>query len=629
MDNSSQNANNQHSTVPQSGSFSPNDAFHVPNIPQPIQPLTQPAAHGETLPIAEPQHASTVPLHQEPAPHMQNVAPSNPAMHGEIVPPSSIHPIIQAAQMPQQAPHMEIPQHQQVPLATEHGTLPLHQEQQPVPAEHIAPEPVHMETAQSTHTEETLSHRVQQLQQEQQVQPAPAPASGGGSSSVPPATKKGMSEERSMLPLVKIIVGIAAFFIVGGGLLFFILSLFSKAAPQKVTLQYWGLWEDQAVMQPIITDFERQNPNIVVQYVKQDPSDYTRRLLTRIQNGTGPDIFRFQPSWLPMLEPVLEPLPQNVITTADFTKNYYPVFQQDLMKNGAIYGIPLDIDTLALFTNNDIFKKANQQVPTNWTDFISVSRALTTKDASGKIKTAGAAVGTYNNILHAPDIMSLLFVQNGVNMANLPSSSKNLADALTFYTSFANGESSVWDTTLDPSATAFAQGNLGMFFGYSWDIFTIKALNPTLNFSVYTVPHLPGRNMTIASYWAEGVSLKSKYPKEALLFMNYLTQKSTLQKLYTEEAKTRLFGELYPRSDMGNLLSSNPLIAPFIAQAATAQSSIFVGETKDQVFNAPLNQYLGNAINSVLSGTSAQTAVDTLTAGVNQILQQYAPKKAQ
>lgn len=595
MDNTLQNPNSGQPSNQQSGQFSPAGDMQLGAIPQPIQPLTQPAMHGEIAPQAAVQHPV------EPVQQSHDIF----AQHPQTVQPVGEHVVNPV--------HQEIAQQMPEHLAAEPAPL-TH------PAEHMtstapAEQPV----------EETLSHRAQQLQQVQQEQPAPAPASGG-SSSVPPQNKKGIAEERSMLPLVKIIVGIAAFFIVGGGLLLLIMSLFSKTSAGKVTLQYWGLWEDQAVMQPIINDFERQNPNITVVYTKQDPTDYTRRLLTRIQNGTGPDIFRFQPSWLPMLEPLMQPLPQNVITSADFTKNYYPVFQQDLIKNGAIYGIPLDIDTLALFTNNDIFKSGNQQVPTNWTDFITVSRALTTKDSSGKIKVAGAAIGTYDNILHAPDLLSLLFIQNGVNMANISSSSKNLSDALTFYTSFASKDSSVWDTTLDPSATAFAKGNTAMFFGYSWDIFTIKALNPTLNFSVYPVPHLPGRNMTIASYWAEGVSLKSKYPKEALLFMKYLSQKDTLSKIYTEEAKTRLFGELYPRIDMASLLSNNQLIAPFISQAQTAQSSIFVGETKDQVFNSPLNQYLGNAVNSVLSGTSAQTAVDTLTSGVNQVLQQYVPK---
>src|SRR5581483_8628603 len=57
--------------------------------------------------------------------------------------------------------------------------------------------------------------------------------------------------------------------------------LFSGQGGQsgKVTLTYWGIWEDQNVMQPILDDFQKQHPNITVTYSRQDPKDYTKRLL--------------------------------------------------------------------------------------------------------------------------------------------------------------------------------------------------------------------------------------------------------------------------------------------------------------------------------------------------------------
>ena len=44
-------------------------------------------------------------------------------------------------------------------------------------------------------------------------------------------------------------------------------------------------------------------------------------------------------------------------------KNYYPVANTDLIKNGAIYGIPLEVDTLELYVNTDLFKSAGLTVP--------------------------------------------------------------------------------------------------------------------------------------------------------------------------------------------------------------------------------------------------------------------------
>ncbi|MBI2074870.1 MAG: sugar ABC transporter substrate-binding protein [Candidatus Levybacteria bacterium] len=432
----------------------------------------------------------------------------------------------------------------------------------------------------------------------------------------------------SFLPslIIKTLLGIVVVIAIAFFLLRFAPSFFSnvtKTKSENVTLTYWGLWEDAGVMQSITSDFQRQNPTIKISYEKKDIKQYRESLVTRIQNGSGPDIFRFHNTWLPQLANVLLPLSTDAIRKDDFKKWFYPVMQTDLTRSGAIYGIPLQVDTLSLFVNTDALQAAGVQPPTTWEDFTKTARILTVKNQDGKIQTAGAAMGTFDNITHAPDIISLLLVQNGANINDLSSTSKNASDSLDFYTSFAKGDATVWDDTLDPSYLAFAKGNLAMYFGYSWDVFTIKAINPQLNFQVVSVPHLQDRTMTIASYWSEGVSVKSKHQKEAMLFMKFLSQKDVAQRLYVEEAKKRLFGEPYARVDLADLLKTNALVYPFVSQAKDARSSFFAGNTFDNGLNEQMNGYLGNAVRSILSNTSPQSAVDTLAKGVNQILSRY------
>ena len=440
-------------------------------------------------------------------------------------------------------------------------------------------------------------------------------------SPIPPHSDS--DDSHSIGTLIMVGGGLLVALIIAVFLIWFIFSRFVGKGNQPVTLEYWGLWEDSNVMQTVISDFERENPSIKVKYVKQDPKEYADRLLAHIQQGDGPDIFRFHNSWVPMFVSMLSPLTQDVMSSKDFAKAYYPVAQQDLVKNGAIYGIPLEIDTLVLFTNNQILQKENVKVPTNWPDFITAARAMTVKDAAGKIKIAGAAMGTYDNITHAPDILSLLFVQNGADTKNLASTAKNASDAISFYTSFVNADGNVWDDTLDPSFVAFAKGNLAMYFGYSWDIFSLKAYNPSLEFSASPVPHLPGRDMTISSYWAEGVSAKSKNQKQAMLFMKFLSQKDTQQKIFTEEAKVRQFGEPYSRTDLADL-AKDTVMAPFIGQAPHAVSSVFAGDTQNTKYSERLNQYLQRAVGDILRDTSSDTAITNLSQGVSQVLSQYA-----
>lgn len=422
--------------------------------------------------------------------------------------------------------------------------------------------------------------------------------------------------------LIKIGIGIIV-------LIVFILLLF-KVVPgffnkdnSVVTINYWGLWEDAPTMNSIISDFERTNPNIKVNYLKQDVKQYRETLSTRIQNGNGPDIYLVHNTWLPMFKDMLIPVPSDVLTKEDFSKNFYPVAQGDLLSSGAIYAIPSNIDVLSMYVNNNLFDSAGISAPANWQDFITASRQLTVKDQNGQIQTAGAALGTFDNIDHAPDIISMLFAQNGADLSNLGNSALKANDALTFYTSFAKGEGSVWDDTLDASILAFEKGNLAMYFGYSWDYFLIKAANPNLSFSIVPVPVLPGQNQTIASYWANGVSVKSAHQKEALLFLKFLSQKETQQKLYSTESKSRAFGQLYPRVDLAEGLKENPITSPFINQAKNAVSSYFVSDTYDNALNSQMNTYLGNAVRSIMNNSSVESAVETLVKGQSQILGQY------
>lgn len=458
--------------------------------------------------------------------------------------------------------------------------------------------------------------------------PAPvgAPESGSGvpiSDSPPPLPPK--PPLSSFISQWGKIIGI----VVGVGIVLTIIILLilprigKKSVQEPVTLTYWGLFEEKRVMDTIIADFKVKNPTITVNFVQKDVKEYRRSLVTQLENGNGPDIFRFHNSWVGMMKDYLAPMNTEVISADEIKKNYYPVIQQDLIRNGALLGLPLQIDTLALFVNNDLFEAGGNNVPKTWDEFVRVSKDLVVKDQDGNIKTAGAGIGTYDNINHAPDIVALLMAQNGVNFSNFSSTKSNASQALEFYNAFASDEGSVWDSTLDPALTAFAKGNLAMYFGYSWDIFALKVLSPDLRFSIAPAPNLPGRQTALASYWVEGVSSKGKHQKEAQLFIQYLAKKETLQKLYTESSKTRSFGQLYPRSDLAQSLSGNPFLAPFLLQARYATSSYFVSDTHDDGINYEMNVYLGNAVRGSVSGSSTSTAIDTLEQGVGQLLTKY------
>jgi len=170
---------------------------------------------------------------------------------------------------------------------------------------------------------------------------------------------------------------------------------------------------------------------------------------------------------------------------------------------------------------------------------------------------------------------------------------------------------------------AFAGGKLAMYLGPSWRIFNIKEMAPNLNFRVLPVPQLPGANIAWASFWSEGVWEKSAHKQEAIEFLQYLSSRETLEKLYQAQSQLRLFGELYPRIDMAGLLSTNPLLAPFLSQMPYAQSWYLCSRTYDNGINDRIIKYFEDAVNSVNRGSTPQNALSVAAQGVNQLLNQY------
>ncbi|MBI2036308.1 extracellular solute-binding protein [Candidatus Microgenomates bacterium] len=402
-----------------------------------------------------------------------------------------------------------------------------------------------------------------------------------------------------------------------------------------VSLTYWGLWEDENIMKVVIADFERENPNIKINYQKQDIKQYRETLTNRLSQKEGPaspqggpDIFRFHNTWVPMLKTYLLSIPANIYTNGDFEKTFYPVAQKDLKMGNNYIGIPLEIDTLALFINDDDFKAAGLSPPATWDELRTAARQLTVRDSSGRIVKSGVALGTFDNIDASSDILALMMIQNGVDFRKVDKSisrdGRNLGeDTLAYYVSFAQGENRIWDDTLDVSTPAFAKEKLSMYFGYSWRVFEIQALNPNLRFSIHPAPQLSGESKTFASYWVEGVSKNSSHPKEAFLFLKFLSKPETLQKLFSEGSKLRLFGEPYSRLDLADNLKSNQYAAPFLAKAKDAASWYLASNTYDNGLNDQMRKYFQDAVNGVLRGISPGTALETAAKGIEVVATQY------
>jgi ABC-type glycerol-3-phosphate transport system substrate-binding protein len=377
----------------------------------------------------------------------------------------------------------------------------------------------------------------------------------------------------------------------------------------------------------LIEEYQKTHPRVKINYIRQSPQDYRERLTNALAKGKGPDIFRFHNSWVPMFAKELDRLPPTIMSPAEYAEAFYPVIPSDLTSGAGLVGIPLGYDALVLYVNEDIFTSSGKTPPTTWDELRQTALELTIKDEKGLITQAGVALGRTENVDHWPEILALMILQNGGNPAK--PTDKRAQDALAFFTLFSSVDS-VWDETLPPSTVAFAAGKLAMMFGPSWRAFEIKEQNPDLNFKTYPLPQLPKDrpdqpDVSYATYWVEGVWSRSKNKQAAWDFLKFISTKKSLQKLYQSESKTRLFGEPYPRRDLGEFLINHPLVGAVIKQAPDAQSWYLQSRTFDGPtgINSLITKYYEDAVNSVNSGIRADKALETVASGVAQVLAQY------
>lgn len=394
---------------------------------------------------------------------------------------------------------------------------------------------------------------------------------------------------------------------------------------KKVELTWWGLWEDEKVVASTIAAYKKIKPNVTITYIKKNPKEYRTLLQTSIARGTGPDIFRFHNTWLPMLSVELQAMPEKMKNDMKFSTVFYPTAYYDLVKNNEIFGIPLMFDGLALYYNSDMLASAGQKVPTGWSETADLARKLTVFDEGGNIKVSGLALGN-TTVDHWSDILGLMMLQNGADPA-LPTDSC-AKEALEYYVSFAASDKTrVWDDTLGSSTLAFANGKAAMYIGPSWEAFEIKKINPTLNFGIAPFPQVAGGKRYWATYWVEGVNSKSENSAAAWDFLAFLSQKESLERMYADASKSskeRLFGEIYPRTDMASLLATDPLVGPYVSGAPQAKSWYLASRTYDDGINDRMIKYYEDTVNSVVKKQkTSDEALKTASAGVAQVLKDY------
>ena len=353
----------------------------------------------------------------------------------------------------------------------------------------------------------------------------------------------------------------------------------TQEALKPVTLTYWRVFDGPDAFSEIIQKYNALHPNITINYRKLRYEEYESELLNALAEDRGLDIFSIHNTWMKKYESKLAPLPKtitlayqvtqgtikkevvqklqttNSLTTRELRDNFVDVVSSDvILSDGQIYGLPLSVDTLAMYYNKDLFNQAGiSDIPSYWNnDFVQTVKKITLQNAQKELVQSGVALGGGKNINRASDILSVLMLQSGATIMNergqvlfnVPNNNAYTPglDALRFYADFSDPakESYSWNNTLPNSLEMFMNGTLGIMFSYSYDLPTIKAQAPKLNFSVAKLPQIEGNpptNINFANYWIEVVSKKSAYTNEAWDFVQFMTKAENVQSYLNKSKK--------------------------------------------------------------------------------------------
>lgn len=301
-----------------------------------------------------------------------------------------------------------------------------------------------------------------------------------------------------------------------------------KKQSGPVTLTY-GLWDDTQMpaMKKIIAEFEKANPKITIRTAVTPWDSYWTKLQTAATGGSAPDVFWMTLAYAQLYESngVLMPLTKPVASAKIDMSQYDPAIVKGYTWGNDIYALPKDIDSIALWYNKKLFAEANLKAPDNswgWSDVLAAAQRLTKGDVHGIAATLSDQQTYYNTI---PQAGGYVISDDGRKSGY---DSPAAIAGLEFWTDMINkyhvSPSLQQMTDTDPQQM-FGAGKIGMYYGGSWESVALKAIPYALK-NVDVVPIPQGKiRKTVSNGLGNVIFAKTKYPREAWAFVQFLGSK--------------------------------------------------------------------------------------------------------
>ncbi|HUC88525.1 MAG TPA: extracellular solute-binding protein [Candidatus Paceibacterota bacterium] len=261
----------------------------------------------------------------------------------------------------------------------------------------------------------------------------------------------------------------------------------------------WGTFSNPELLK-VFSDTSGANKDLIINYVKKDESSYEQSLIEAFASGTGPDLFLITPAMIQKFENFAYKIPYASYPQKTFTDSFINGADVYLASDGVI-GLPIVVDPMVMYYNKDLLSNEGiSEPPSYWDELFNLNSALTKKQNNGTILQSMIALGRYDNINNAKEILSTLLLQSGnaivertatgyapiLNGSSSSSSISPFATILNFFTEFSNPTDSAysWNSALPNSIDMFTGGKLALYLGYASELFKIQSTNPNLSFDV-------------------------------------------------------------------------------------------------------------------------------------------------
>lgn len=386
-------------------------------------------------------------------------------------------------------------------------------------------------------------------------------------------------------------------------------------AGQVARMQVWTSREKEAV-DALAREFVSavKIPGLLIDVVGFESDEILQReLVDKLAEGTGPDVVLTDGEWIATNIGKLIPLVQEEgFGINEYGSSFVRIASELLIQNNDIYGVPLAVDTLALFYNEEhlIDSLLNRNQPgRTWQEFRQDTEALTKQDNSfSRFARSGAAIGRTDNVKYGVELLENIMVQYGTpffsedqteamfasTMGVTPEGKRQNfgVEGVKFFTSFANSQykNFSWNEHLasrddvNQEFTPFVHGDVSMVFAYPEDfkiVQTLIASNKKLfsgtmsekNMHVAMFPQmLDSENATnrviVGRLFAGAVPRTTQFSDQAWSLLKYLSKRDTQAGFH--EAT----GLPTARLDLITEQAAEPEMGVFARQAKFARSNV-------------------------------------------------------